>query len=198
VAINNYKNKYTESISSTDHYKYIRHVTQNAISAEGRKFRLHKYLRPLRIEKVDEDFINIVNVDDRLVTPTIKLHPESVAFMFHLNGCAKNLALYIVMLELNHNTGEYHFNALVKEKFKLYAEGFFGEKYKTETISQAHRDLVNANLVLNISTHLYIVNPLFAGGGSDTGRRILTKKYTELLKAKSKDALTGIYPKYFK
>lgn len=187
-----------ESITSSDHYRFIRHVTQNAVEELGRKFRLHKYLRPLRTVKIDEEFTDIVNVDDRLVTPTIKLHPESVAFLFHLNGCSKNLAFYILMYELNHNTGEYHFNALVKEKFKTYAECLFGEKYKIDTINQAHRDLVKANLVLNISTHLYIVNPLFAGGGSDAGRMLLTKKYTELLKLKSKDALTGIYPKYFK
>jgi hypothetical protein len=192
------RNKYLESITSTDHYKYIRYVTQNAIASVGRKFRMHKYLRPLRTEKVDEEFTNIVNVDDRVVTPTLKLHPESVAFLFHLNGCAKNLALYILMLELNHNTGEYFYNVQVKEKFKAYAENYFGEKYKLDTIDQSHRDLVNANLVLNISTHLYIMNPLFAGGGSDTGRILLTKRYTELLKLKSKDPLISIYPKYFK
>jgi hypothetical protein len=192
------RNRYLETITSTYHYRFIRYVTQNAIASLGRKFRMHKYLRPLRIEKVDDEFTNIVNADDRLITPTIKLHPESVAFLFHLNGCAKNLAFYIVMLELNHNTGEYYFNALIKERFKAYAESLFGEKYKPDTINQAHRDLVNSNLVLNISTHLYLVNPLFAGGGSDAGRILLTKKYTELLKLKSKDALTGIYPKYFK
>jgi hypothetical protein len=192
------KNRYLESITSTDHYRFIRLVSKNSIDSIGRKFRLIKNLRPLRTEKVDDAFTNIVNVDDRFVTPTLKLHPESAAFLFHLNGCAKNLAFYIIMFELNHNTGEYYFNVLVNQKFKSYAENFFGEKYKLETISQAHRDLVSANLVLNISTHLYLMNPFFAGGGSDAGRTILSKKYTELLKYKSKDPLMGIYPKYFK
>jgi hypothetical protein len=192
------KNPYLEYITSTDHYAFIKHVTQNAISSVGRKFKLNKYLRPLRIVKVDDEFINIVNVDDRIVTPTMKLHPESVAFMFHLNGCAKNIAFYLVMLELNHNTGEYQYNALIRDKFKTYAEKFFGVKYESTTIDQSHRDLVTANLVLNISTHLYIMNPLFAGGGSDIGRIMISKKYTELLKLKSKDPVLGIYPKYFK
>ncbi len=192
------KNTYLEYITSTDHYAFIKHVTQNAISSEGRKFKLNKYLRPLRLEKVDEDFVNIVNVDDRIVTPTLKLHPESIAFLFHLNGCAKNIAFYLVMLELNHNTGEYQYNAMIRDKFKAYAEKFFGEKYKPSTIDQAHRDLVYANVVLNIATHLYIMNPLFAGGGNDMGRRTISKRYTELLKSKSKDPIKSIYPNYFK
>ena len=102
------------------------------------------------------------------------------------------------MLELNHNTGEYQYNAMIRDKFKAYAEKFFGEKYKPSTIDQAHRDLVSANVVLNIATHLYIMNPLFAGRGNDMGRRTISKRYTELLKSKSKDPIISIYPNYFK
>lgn len=191
-------NKYLEPITSSSHYSYIRHITKNSVAALGRKFKMNKYLRPLRIEKVDDEFSNIVHVDDRFVTPTLKLHPESAAFLFHLNGCSKNLAFYILMCELNHITGEYFYNIQIKEKFKEYAESFFGEQYTISTIDQAHRDLVNANLVLNVSTHLYMMNPYFAGGGNDAGRKIIAKRYTEILKQKSKDPILGIYPKYFK
>ena len=196
----NDKAKNVQSINNTQHYQFLRNVTQSKEHNHERKFKINKYKRPLRSLPPDSNgFIDLFYVDDRYITPTLKLHPEFAAFIFHIEGCAKNLLLYLIMYKLDHETGYYSFDIQVRDHFNKYCQELFGTTFKDTTINQAHRLLEEYNVTCNLRRGIYFLNPLVAGGKTETMRRDLIKRYTELLHKKNqKDAFADIYPRYKK
>ena len=189
-----------QTIYNTNHYKFLRNVTQNKQQNHDRKFKINKNKRVLHPLPADSSgFIDLFYVDDRFITPTLKLHPEFAAFIFHIDGCAKNLLFYIVMYNLDHETGHYSFNVQVRDHFNKYSQELFGTSYKDTTINQAHRSLEEHNITCNLKKGTYFLNPLVAGGKTETTRRSLINLYTELLQSKDqKNSFTDIYPVYIK
>jgi hypothetical protein len=189
-----------QTIYSTNHYNFLRNVTQSKQHNHDRKFKINKYKRVLHPLPADSNgFIDLLYVDDRYITPTLKLHPEFAAFIFHIDACAKNLLFYIIMYELNHETGHYSFNVQVRDHFNKYCEELFGTSYKDTTINQAHRSLEEHNITCNVKRGTYFLNPLVAGGKTETLRRNLLNSYTNLLQNKDqKNSFEDIYPIYIK
>jgi hypothetical protein len=196
----NDKAKNVQSINNTQHYQFLRNVTQSKEHNHERKFKINKYKRPLRPLPADSNgFIDLFYVDDRYITPTLKLHPEFAAFIFHIEGCAKNLLFYLIMYKLDHETGYYSFDIQVRDHFNKYCQELFETTFKDTTINQAHRLLEEYNVTCNLRRGIYFLNPLVAGGKTETMRRGLIKRYTELLHKKNqKDAFADIYPRYKK
>ena len=187
-----------QTIFDTRHYQFLKNVTQNKQQNHERKFKINKHKRFLHPLPADSDgFIDLKYVDDKYITPTLKLHPEFAAFVFHIDGCAKNLLFYIVMYNLDHQTGYYSFNVQVRDHFNKYCQELFGTTYKDTTIKQAHRTLEEHNITCNLKKGTYFLNPLVAGGKTETVRRELINAYTKLLQSKiQKDAFKDLYPKY--
>lgn len=189
-----------QTIHDTKHYQFLKNVTQIKHQNHDRKFKINKYKRVLHQLPADSNgFIDLKCVDDRYITLTLKLHPEFAAFIFHIEGCAKNLLFYIVMYNLDHDTGHYSFNVQVRDHFNKYCQELFGTIYKGTTIDQAHRSLEENNITCNLKKGTYFLNPLVAGGKTETVRRCLINDYTKLLQSKvQKDAFKDLYPKYSK
>jgi hypothetical protein len=181
------------------HKDFIKHLSKKALKAKGDpKFKVKRFERPINSNPSDAEGITTLNrAETKFITPELNLHPEAAAFLFHLEGCAKNLLFYLVLYELNNQTGHYPFNAQIVSRFKTYAGDLFKNEYTEDTIQQAHRKLEQKNVTANISKGKYFLNPLVAGGKSEAARRSLISEYSRLLNSKpQKDAFTDLYPIY--
>jgi hypothetical protein len=133
---------------------------------------------------------------ESFLSPSLPLHPESAAYLFHINGCSKNLLLYIIIYQQDRLTGMYTFNVYVREQFQEYCLSQFGQTYSDSTITQAHRDLTDHNICQNVKSKQYFINPMLAGGKTIDERRQLIRSYTALLLKKGKDPDSYLYPSY--
>lgn len=175
-------------------------TTTLSSSVNGRSDKRHRKLSSNRVvgvtAKAGVNYPEFLN--QTLLEPSIKLHPEAIAFLFFTGGCSKNLLLYILLERHDCHTGLYKFNASVRDDFQKFCMKHFEEDYTESTIIQAHRNLVTSNITLNVKTGTYFLNPLLSGGSNTAGRRSLINEYSKLLSAKGKDAVYGIYPLYEK
>lgn len=183
-----------QKVFNTEHYSFIKHVTQKQLT--GKKFHPKKYSRKIGTQVKSSSYTKVINADDRYLIPNLKIHPEFAAFLFHIEGCSKNLLFFIIMQLLDDNMNKYLFNSLTVDQYQEYCNDIFGTKYKPNTITQAHRTLVEKCITLNVSKGNYFLNPLLAGSKSETNRRFLIEEYSELLGTKEKDAFNDIYPAY--
>jgi hypothetical protein len=149
-------------------------------------------------EKDGSTFTSTVNVSEEYLTPVLKFNNEAIPFLFHVNGCAKNLLLFIAVYLLDGEAGTYKVNEHIYKLFMEYAFDFFGESYKLDTIKQCHRELVEKNMVCNVSNGVYKINPLIISIGGDTKKRQLFHEYTELLISKGKNPVEDFYPRFKK
>ena len=168
----------------------------------GKSIKKNKFNRVIgtvnEIEKDGSTFTNTVNVSEDYFTPVIKLNNEAIPFLFHINGCAKNLLLFIVVHLLDVETGSYKANAYAFKIFTEYALEVFGESNKADTVKQCHRELVEKNMVCNVSNGTYKINPLIVSLGGDSKKRQLFQEYTELLLSKGKNPVEDFYPRFKK
>lgn len=191
------KKKIPPNSVNPHHDKFIDYLSKPVARGEWARFKKSRYQRTIGISK-SGGINSLVTSSEVLLDPPIKLHTESVSFLFHVNGCPKNLLLYIVARKLDVYTGRYAFNNLTIQEFISYSLNFFGTTYTVNTVKQAHRELVNYNICLNVRHGEYFLNPRLAGGKGVDGRRALEKEYTKLLEGKGLDHLVSIYPVYLK
>jgi hypothetical protein len=64
------------------------------------------------IEKeIDKDDISTFKEQkEKLLTNKLYFYPEAIPFLFKLEGCSQKLLFYILLFELNYNTGKFVFN----------------------------------------------------------------------------------------
>lgn len=191
--------KTTSDLNHLNHRDFIKHLSKKALTANGDpKFKAKRYQRPINSSPSDAaGFTKVNSATDSIIAPELNLHPESVAFLFHIDGCAKNLLFYLIIHELNTLNGHYSFNVKIVAQFSKYSEELFGMKYTDSTIQQAHRKLEQKNVTTNISKGKYFLNPLIAGGKNEAARRELLSAYSRLLESKpQKDEYADLYPIY--
>lgn len=168
---------------------------QTIVGQSKKSIRKQKFNRIVGVtNESNYEYINTINISEEYTTPIIKLNNEAIPFLFHLNGCAKNLLLFIITCILDGDTGCYRANAYVFKIFIEYAHDIFGEVYKLDTVKQCHRELVEKNITCNVSTGIYNINPLIVSMGNDAKKRQMFKDYTELLIRKKKDPVMNFYP----
>lgn len=138
-----------------------------------------------------------VTKQELLLENKVHLHPESVAFLFHIEGCPRKLLMYIIYFELDVSSCMFKFNAQTIQSFKSYCM-LFGAGYETSVIKKAIRELVAANTVCNDSRGKYMVNPLLIGGKTQDTRRELIHKYDSLNLRKKRDPVMQLYPVYLR
>jgi hypothetical protein len=138
----------------------------------------------------------ILGVDDYTAQTTVSVHPECVAFAFHLFGLSRKLFMYIIFYEVNNHHCRFTIDAAMMQRFSnfclLFGEQFVGDK----TILQGIRSLVRKNAMVLIKDNEYMLNPLIAGGTNENKRRKLIDSYSILLKKKGLDPVLDFYPRY--
>jgi hypothetical protein len=168
----------------------------------GKSIKKNRFNRVIGTHRETEQdgtiIISTINVSEEYLTPIVKFNNEAIPFLFHINGCAKNFLLFIAVYLLDVETGNYKVNAHIYKLFMEYAFDVFGETYKLDTIKQCHRELVEKNMICNVETGIYKINPLIISMGGDTKKRQLFHDYTELLISKGKDPVEDFYPLFKK
>jgi hypothetical protein len=139
-----------------------------------------------QLELAEESFANAA----------IQLFPESAEYLFHVEGIAKKLFLFLLIHYVNPRTNQFLYNAQVASDFNNYNVLLGGKHVSDSNISQSLRKLVKGNIIQNIERGKYMLNPVIAGGMSLNGRRTLIQEYSQLLISKGKDPLLHFYPTY--
>jgi hypothetical protein len=170
------------------------------VGLSGKNIRKQKFNRMIGVknDSINESYVSTIFINEEYTVPLIKLNNEAIPFLFHLNGCAKNLLLFIIANLLDTDNGTYRANTYSFTIFLEHSLDFYKEKYKLDTIRQCHRELVEKNIICNVSTSVYKINPLIVSIGNETKKRQQFKEYTELLIRKGRDPVKDFYPKFSK
>jgi hypothetical protein len=171
---------------------------QEMLSSDStvRKCRRKKIAIPEETVTDSEGFNNISYSTYYVLESRISLHPEAIVYFYSLEGCAKNLLLYIIGRELNVDTAEFLLNKQVRDRFSDYCLIVSGKKYGSESLKKAVKTLVNRNCIMSHSRGAYSLNPVLAGGNGEDQRRHLIKIYASKLKQKGKAISVSLLPKY--
>lgn len=189
--------KKSTQVSHNVHAGFLADLTSITSGKSSKRYRKHSFKKTTGVS-VKADIKLPILKREVFLEPSIKVHPEFLAFLFNIGGCTKNLLLFILVQKHDNRTGHYRFNASVVDEFQEFCTRHFAENYTDSTIKQSHRDLVSSNITLNVKTGTYFLNPLLSGGSNTSGRRKLINDYTKLLSMKGKDPIFGIYPVYKK
>lgn len=174
--------------SRLDHKSFLGQVTKIS-SIKTKKF----------VRSVDRDNCNwlaLLGVEDYTAQSKVSVHPEFVAFAFHLYGLSRKLFLYIIFFELNNNTCTFTMNAEMLKRVRDFFS-LFGEEAEVDaSILQASTNLIRKNIMLVTEGDEFMLNPLIAGGSNARKRRKLIDGYCRLLEKKGLDTSVNFYPKY--
>lgn len=148
------------------------------------------------VDKTNYNILAMFGIEDYTTQSKISIHPEFVAFAFHLYGLPRKLFLYILFFEVNNETCRFTAGIEMKNRFCQFCS-LFGEGEKTEReIKQAIKSLVRKNTMISIDDEGYMLNPLIAGGSGEHQRRKLIDLYCQLLTKNGLDSTLNFYPKY--
>ena len=137
------------------------------------------------------------SVRDKFLIINYRMHPEALPFLFHIDGCAKNLLLYLIFFKVDLYTNAYAWNAHIQDHFIEYAENHHKKRYTQNTVKQAHELLKKYKITLTIKKGNCFLNPYLASCTNKDKRRSLINQYTKVLLDKGKDAYNLAYPKYY-
>jgi hypothetical protein len=124
------------------------------------------------------------------------VHPELVAYAFHLYGLSRKLFLYIVFYETDRDTCTFIVDAGMMQRFHAFCLLFDEEEVTDKSILQAIRSLVRKNTMIALHDEEYMLNPLIAGGSSENRRRKLIDIYCRSLEERGLDISVDFYPRY--
>jgi hypothetical protein len=137
------------------------------------------------------------HTEEQITSNGVVLYPEFLEYIFLVEGVAKKLLLFIIFHQLNPQKNTFLFNVQVVANFKRYCNAISNIAYKDETIKQALRkELVDRNIVMNVTRGNYMLNPMVGGCNTMQLRRTLIAEYSNLLIQKGKDPIADFYPKY--
>jgi hypothetical protein len=148
-----------------------------------------------------EQVLDPSQMNDVISSNYIKMTPEGFAFLFTLEGCAKNLLLFLISMKVQRvrnaeHPNQFLLNKQVTNQFNDFCIAILGEPYKIGTIDKAITELKNKNAIITESKCLYYLNPLILAGTSDVEKNKAFFKYSILLLKKEKDSILDFYPKY--
>jgi hypothetical protein len=135
--------------------------------------------------------------DLRVLNKAFPIYPEALAYLFKVEGCTKQLFMYLLIFHVDRGTGEFKFNASIVKEFLDLCK-LFGESYKEDSVKQAMKNLRKMNVVLNLKRGLNMVNPMITGGNNEKARQSLIKEYGFQLLQEGKDVINDFYPRYKK
>jgi len=138
---------------------------------------------------------------DKISRDIVKMTPEGIAFLFTLEGCAKNLLLFLMLMKVQRMRGVKHvnqfpLNKLVIDQFNDFCIQVLGEPYKINTIDRAITELKHKNAIISQTKAVYYLNPLILSGASEIEKNSALHQYSSMLIKKGKDPVLDFYPKY--
>jgi hypothetical protein len=155
-----------------------------------------KAKRNLRTVDKGNQLFALLGIQDFTAQTKVSVHPEFVAFAFHLFGLSRRLLLYIIFYEMNNDNCRFSIDFTLMQRFSKFS-ALFGEQVDDEKeIQQAIRNLVRKNTMILVGDNHYMLNPLIAGGSNENKRRKLIDNYSMLLKNKGLDTSLDFYPRY--
>jgi hypothetical protein len=173
--------------SRVSHKYFVEHVAKTSLDKPKKMVR--------HVDKSNYSMLAMLGIEDFTTRSKISVHPEFMAYAFHLYGLSRKLFLYLVFCEVNNDTCRFTIDDKMIERFRGFCL-MFNEEENTTTILQATRSLIRKNILLAISDTEYMLNPLIAGGANENKRRKLIDSYGELLQKKGLDTSVHFYPKY--
>lgn len=178
-----------EVVVPSSHKSFIQY------SLETGRVSYSKMNKPMKLNISKEGIIMFQYRNQQLLNTRLKLYPEALAYMFHLEGCPRKLLMFILLYKVDARTGEFKCNPLMWEHFKEYCQ-LFKSSFKDDVLKQGLRKLVDMNIVCNVKRGTYMLNPFVYGGNNEAGRRELIHTYCRLLQRKGKDLQQDFYPIY--
>lgn len=188
--INHSDKKLTESSvnSRISHRSFLEHA------AKAPNTKSKKFIRS--VDKTNQSVLGLLGLQDHTARTNVSIHPEFVAYAFHLYGLSRKLFLYIIFYELNNDTCRFVVNPAMMQRFLDFCALFGEEEQTNQAVSQALRSLVRKNTMIAADANEYMLNPLIAGGGNENRRRKLIEVYTRLLQSSGLDTSVHFYPRY--
>jgi len=129
-----------------------------------------------------------------LSSHTVKLSPESLLFIAHLNGHNKNLFLFLLLFHVNSNTLEFFWDELVIQEYVKYCDALELEKPTSKQIKETIKELAKRKVITNIKRGRYMLNPIIIGGMNEYNRNEMLKKYSGFAIAKNKAVDDELFP----
>ena len=145
----------------------------------------------------DANGINLPISTDARAMAQIKssISAEGILFISQLEGCSKNLLLFLIQYKMNKKTLHFPLNALVRKEFNEFCNIGGLRIYKKGSIDQSIKVLGHKNAMVNVGKREYMVNPLIIYCARII-RQELFKNYTAALLVKRKDPISDFYPRY--
>ena len=144
-------------------------------------------------------FKMVDEMDEKISRTGVIFYPESLEYIFEVEGIAKKLLMFIAFHLLNPRKNTFLFNPQTLAAFNNYSAITTNKTYKSSTVQQLLRkELVERNIVVNVSTGQYMLNPMIGGCNTFAIRRTLIAEYSDLLIKKGKNTFADFYPKYSK
>jgi hypothetical protein len=149
-----------------------------------------------KADKAGINMLSMLGLEDSTAQSGIIVHPELVAYAFHLYGLSRKLFLYIVFYETDRDTCTFTADAGMMQRFHGFCLLFGEEEVTDKSILQALRSLIRKNSMIALNDKEYMLNPLIAGGSSENKRRKLIDIYCRLLEEKGLNVSVDFYPRY--
>lgn len=141
-----------------------------------------------------DNIIKPINKNIQLSTQSIKLSPESLLFIAHLNGHNKNLFLFLLLFHVNSKTLEINWDELVIQEYIEYCDTLELEKPTSKQIKETIKELAKRKVITNIKKGRYMLNPIIIGGMNEYNRNEMLKKYSGYAIAKNKAVDDELFP----
>lgn len=174
--------------SRLNHKAFLEH------SARGSFTKSRKIIR--NVDKANQGVLTLLGLDDYTAKSKILVHPEFVAYAFHLYGLSRKLFLYIIFYEVNNNNCRLTIDNKMMQRFREFCSLFGEAEESDKTILQAVRSLIRKNTMIALNGEEYMLHPLIAGGSNESKRRKLIDTYSTLLEKKGLDTSIHYYPRY--
>lgn len=148
------------------------------------------------VDKANRGILSMFGIEDHTLQSKISIHPEFVAYAFHLYGLSRKLFLFIVFYEVNTDNCRFKVDKEMMQRFRRFCLLFEEEGHPDKTIQQAIRSLIRKNTMIALEGEAFMLNPLIAGGANENKRRKLIDIYSSLLEKRGLDTSTHYYPRY--
>jgi hypothetical protein len=170
------------------HKNYIGHLSKTPFTKTKKLVRNN--------DKANMGILSLFGIVDYTAQSKISIHPEFVAYAFHLYGLSRKLFLYIIFYEVNNNNCRFNPDKALMQRFREFCLLFEDDEAADKVIQQAIRSLIRKNTMIALDDGDYMLNPLIAGGSSESRRRKLIDIYSRLLEKKGFDTSIHYYPRY--
>lgn len=159
----------------------------------------YKNIQRVTDKQIDKaGFVTPIRSSEKVSASGIPFFPELLNYLIELDGCPKNLFLYLVLYCMKPESNEFIWNQQVIDDFnKTMLSCSNGNiSYSPATIKRGIRTLVDMNLIINVKRKTYKINPLAICHNNQSRRATLINEYSNIIINNGKDCEADFYPTY--